>query len=95
MTTRGGRIIKLSAVLTRLTTSAPQKAAQNPSTRKPNPSALLTALVNHNIKPLMMNMNRPSVKTISGKVSIFCGEPDDRIDHAKDQRDAEEGYPAS
>src|ERR671912_1481971 len=72
---RAGRVIRLSTVLTRLTTSAPQKAGQNPSTRKPSPRAPLTALVNHSIKPLMMKMNKPSVTRMRGNVRIFVVNP--------------------
>ena len=53
-------------VLTRLTTSAPQNAAQKPRTWKPRSSADERALVSHSISPLMTRRKRPSVRRMSG-----------------------------
>src|SRR5574340_1182491 len=42
-----------STVLTMLTTSAPQKAAQNPATWNPSPSEAESAEVSQSMRPLM------------------------------------------
>src|SRR5262249_1154803 len=57
-----------SSTLTIDTTSAPQKAAQKPSTWKPTPSDFAIALVKSRITALMTKVKRPSVRMRSGQV---------------------------
>src|SRR5262249_2749376 len=59
----------VSIVPTTLTTSAPKKADQNPSTWNPNPSDDDTALVSHSIRPFTTSRNNPSVTRMKGKAS--------------------------
>src|ERR1700688_2385589 len=59
-------------VLTMLTTSAPQKAAQKPLTRKPSPRASDSELVSQSIRPLTTSAKMPNVTMMSGKVRTFA-----------------------
>ena len=73
-----------------VTTSAPQNAAQNPRTWKPSPSALDTELVSMSISPLMTSVNSPSVTIRMRKRQDQRDRPQDRVDDAEHQRDAEQ-----
>lgn len=58
-------------MLTRLTTRAPQKAAQKPATWKPRPSEPESELVSHSISPLTTSEKSPRVSRMKGNVRIF------------------------
>src|SRR5512136_2641624 len=63
------RINNVTTRLTMLTTSAPHKAGQKPSTTKVSPTARLKADVSNSITALMTSVSSPSVKMMNGQVS--------------------------